>query len=541
VSGPFNTPPFNELVVYQFHVGVYFAEDANGKDMRADRVSKLFDAMDRIPYIADLGFNAVQPLPFVEYWTENSLGYNGTDLFSPEMDYCVKPTDPLFESLYLPRINGMLAAKGGAAKSVEELSSDVSQLKLFVDLCHLYGMAVIADVVFNHAGGSFNDQSINYFDRPANPGNGNNLYFNQNGAQWADGNIFDYSKPEVCEFLINVTRMFIEEYRIDGLRYDEVRVIHWYGGWDFIQGLTGTVRYLKDNCVQIAEYWDNDRPTAVNATPGGMGFDLEYEDRLREAVRSVIQNAAGGASAALDWDVVRDALYTRAGTPAAWKQYQMLESHDVVYDPHPDKEPRIAALVAGEATRSWYATSRARVANGLLLTAPGVPMYFMGQEILENKYWNDWPHAVGNFVWWGGIEGADQKVTDFHRFTRELIWLRRTYPGLTGEGLNVFHVHNGNRVIAFHRWAPGVGCDVVVVASLNETTFYGGSYQLGFPIWGHWEEVFNSDIYEDWVNPNAQGNYGGVTADGPGLHGFAQSAGVTIPANGLLVFAKTRV
>jgi 1,4-alpha-glucan branching enzyme len=82
---------------------------------------------------------------------------------------------------------------------------------------------------------------------------------------------------------------------------------------------------------------------------------------------------------------------------------------------------------------------------------------------------------------------------------------------------------------------------VVVVASLNETTFYGGSYQLGFPIWGHWEEVFNSDIYEDWVNPNAQGNYGGVTADGPGLHGFAQSAGVTIPANGLLVFAKTRV
>ena len=86
-------------------------------------------------------------------------------------------------------------------------------------------------------------------------------------------------------------------------------------------------------------------------------------------------------------------------------------------------------------------------------------MYFMGQEILEDKYWNDWPHASNLFVHWKGLEGADKKVSDFHRFTRDLIWLRRTYPGLTGEGLNVFHVHNGNRVIAFHRWAPGAGRD----------------------------------------------------------------------------------
>ena len=538
----FNTPPFNQLVVYQFHVGVYFAEDQNGNDMRTNRISKLFDAMDRIPYIADLGFNAVQPLPFAEYWTENSLGYNGTDLFSPEMDYCVSPTDPLFASLYLPRINGMLSAKGQPEKTVAELSSNVSQLKLFIDLCHLYGMAVITDVVLNHAGGSWNDASINYFDRPANPDNGNNLYFNQNGVQWAGGNVFDYSKPDVCEFLINITKMFIEEYRVDGIRYDEVRVIRWYGGWFFAQGLTNTVRFIKDNCVQIAEFWDNDRPTAViSPANNGMGFDIEYEDRFREAMRSVLSQAAGGASASLNWDVVHDTLYTRSSDPAAWVQYQMLESHDVVYEPHDDKEPRIASLAGGGDARSWYATSRSRVANGLLLTAPGVPMYFMGQEILEDKYWNDWPGAPQFFVYWKGLEGADKKVSDFHRFTRDLVWLRRTYPGLTGEGLNVFYVHNENRVIAFHRWVPGFGCDVVVVASLNETTFYNRSYQLGFPVAGRWEEVFNSDIYENWVNPNSQGNYGGITANGPGMHGFSQSAGITIPANGLLVFATQRL
>jgi 1,4-alpha-glucan branching enzyme len=80
VSGPFNTPPFNELVVYQFHVGVYFAEDANGKDMRADRVSKLFDAMDRIPYprfprwIVVHGFQGFDGLIF-RHWVHSSSGF----------------------------------------------------------------------------------------------------------------------------------------------------------------------------------------------------------------------------------------------------------------------------------------------------------------------------------------------------------------------------------------------------------------------------------------------------------------------------------
>jgi hypothetical protein len=52
-------------------------------------------------------------------------------------------------------------------------------------------------------------------------------------------------------------------------------------------------------------------------------------------------------------------------------------------------------------------------------------------------------------------------------------------------------------------------------------------------------EVFNSDVYDNWVNPIVAGNGGGVEADGPGLHGLAASASLTIPANGLLVFARS--
>ena len=72
----------------------------------------------------------------------------------------------------------------------------------------------------------------------------------------------------------------------------------------------------------------------------------------------------------------------------------------------------------------------------------------------------------------------------------------------------MFHVHNDNRVMAYQRWAERVGRDVVVVVSLNESTYYG--YQLGFPGGGRWLEVFNSDIYDNWVNPIAAGNGGGI-------------------------------
>ena len=127
-------------------------------------------------------------------------------------------------------------------------------------------------------------------------------------------------------------------------------------------------------------------------------------------------------------------------------------------------------------------------------------------------------------------------MIDFHRFTRELIGLRRHQPALRGEGINVFHVQNDNRVIAFQRWVEGVGRDVVVVVSLNESTFWG--YNLGFPGPGRWLEVFNSDVYDNWVNPIVAGNGTGIDANGGPLHGLRSSASLVIPANGLVGFAR---
>jgi hypothetical protein len=93
-------------------------------------------------------------------------------------------------------------------------------------------------------------------------------------------------------------------------------------------------------------------------------------------------------------------------------------------------------------------------------------------------------------------------------------------------------------LLAYYRWLEGFGRDVVVVVSLNEFTFDQSNYRLGFPQGGRWLEVFNSDFYENFPNPNPRGNDGSIFADGPPLDGFSTSAGIVIPANAILVFAK---
>ncbi len=127
-------------------------------------------------------------------------------------------------------------------------------------------------------------------------------------------------------------------------------------------------------------------------------------------------------------------------------------------------------------------------------------------------------------------------MVDHLRFARELISLRWRQPAFRAQGFQVIHAHNDNRVIAFQRWIPDYGRTVVVVASLNESTLY--NYQLGFPGGGQWLEVFNSDVYDRWVNPNVAGNGGSINASGPSHDAMPASAWITIPANGVLVFAR---
>lgn len=523
----YRTPSFSDLIIYQLHVGTFFGPKLE------QNVANFLDILDRLDYLAALGVNAIEPLPVVEFSSPRSMGYDGSDLFSPEMDFCVPQSDI---SPYLHKANELLGRRGFPPLTQRELVVPVNQLKVLVDLCHVYGMAVILDVVYNHAGFQIGgqDESLWFFDRAAGVDNPNNsLYFTD---QTHTGPVFAIWKREVRQFLIDNARFFITEYHIDGLRYDQVSVIvaqNSDDGWPFCQALTGSVRAADPTAVQVAEYWNVDPFIVRSRQEGGAGFDATWHDGLRESVRAAIVQASRGRDAHVDLDSIARNLRP-PGFPAAWKAVQYVESHDEVYK---GREPRIAALSDSSDHRSWYARSRARVATGVILTAPGIPMLFMGQEFLEDKNWSDNPtFDHDTLISWEGLEAGEKPRVDHLRFTRELVRLRVRHPALRGESINVFHVHSGNRVIAFHRWLEQTGRDVVVVASLNESTYH--DYRLGFPTAGRWLEVFNSDVYDNWVNPWGAGNGGGINVDGPPFHDLPHSASVVIPANSLLVFAR---
>jgi 1,4-alpha-glucan branching enzyme len=122
------------------------------------------------------------------------------------------------------------------------------------------------------------------------------------------------------------------------------------------------------------------------------------------------------------------------------------------------------------------------------------------------------------------------------RCTRDLIALRKAQPALRGDPIRAFCTDDYSRVLGFHRWLAGSGQDVIVVLTLAESTHY--EYPCGFPFGGYWKEIFNSDVYDNWVNPQVAGNSGGIVANGSPLHGFSTSAAITIPANGVVVFAR---
>ena len=388
--------------------------------------------------------------------------------------------------------------------------------------------------MYNHAGGEFGDESIYYFDRQDSTGDhSHSLYFSNIGH--AGGLVFDFSKPEVRDFLIQNARFFFGEYRVDRFRYDQVSIIDHDGapnGWSFCQDLTDTLCFIRPDALGIAEYW-NVNPAVVQRAPAGAGFDTTLTDGLRIAIRDVISNASQPDERPLNMDGLACSLWPD-GFGEHWQFVQGPENHDLVYR---EREQRVARLGDPSNPRSWYARSRARVATGISLTPPGIPMLFMGQEFLEDKHWaDDFKNHANLLLYWAGLDQGDMQMHDHLRFVRELLALRKRCAGLRGQGFRVIHAHDQNRVLAFHRWVEHEGNDAVVVVNLAPMHQY--AHRIGFPLSGWWNEAFNSDVYESWVNPQVAGNGGRADAQPMPMHSYEASAELMLPANSLLVFTR---
>jgi 1,4-alpha-glucan branching enzyme len=563
----FRTPEFSDMVVYQLHIGTY-APACPGW------AGTFLDVVEKVEYLAALGVNVVQPLPVYEMEDSPSqgypgLGYQGADMFSPALDYAVYDVGAL--PGYLATINRLLAAKGFGPMTLADIAPGYAQMKVMVDLLHVYGIAVMFDVVHNHAGGwgqtysapktvdpsgvlHGDDCSLYFWDRAETAGpdgnydNNRSLYFTDQG--FVGGLAYAMWNEDVRGFLHNSTLYHVNELHADGFRYDEISMLlatNLASGWEFCTEGTTAVRRaglaLGKGVLQNAEYWPAEygapAPLIVESVEaGGLGNDVVQHDGLREAIRTAVGQAAGGAGAYVGMSGIAMSMWP-AGFAHGWQTIPCVENHDIV---KLGEKPRIPALADGANARSWYARSRSRVAMALLLTAPGIPQMFMGQEFLEDKQWSPDPRTPDHLIWWGGLAAGangktvDRAMGDHLRFTQDVVRLRCEQPGLRGEGLNVFYTSDADRVIAFQRWVVGQGKDVVVVATLSESTWWG--YRVGFPSVGRWVEVFNSDVYDNWVNPMCAGNAGGVDAEAAPMQGLAASASVVIPANGVVVFVK---
>ncbi|HEY0422445.1 MAG TPA: hypothetical protein VGC82_03885, partial [Rhodopila sp.] len=168
----FVTPDFSDMIIYQLHIGTFAIR-------KPGVPSNLLDVALKVPYLAELGINVLQPLPVDEQESNPSMGYSGADLFSPDFPYIAVEDLPF----YLEKLNQFYAAKQKAAITLADIQSAPGQLKALVDLCHVNGIAVVFDVVYNHAGGfsvngQFDDHCLYYMDRRPNRGNNNDsLYF----------------------------------------------------------------------------------------------------------------------------------------------------------------------------------------------------------------------------------------------------------------------------------------------------------------------------------------------------------------------------
>lgn len=526
----FRPPSFNDYVLYQLHVGAFYRVDAAGQDQRR-LIGRFLDILDRVDYLRDLGINAVQFLPIQEFPTETSLGYNNLDFYSPEMAYEVQNQQDL--ATCLVKANNLLAAHGQPPLTLAQLAPGPNQLKCLIDILHLNGIAVFFDLVYNHAGSpfGFDPQCINFFDFQSTIDENLSLYFTD--QTYVGGRVFAYWNRDIRQFLIDNAVFCIQEYHVDGIRYDQVSDMEAFGGGQCSQDMTSTVRFVRPDAIQIAEYWNSDRARGVTPVPGGLGFDAEWGDQLRDQVRGAIGTLAGGQSASVDLGGVRGSFETPQAFSASWRVVTCLENHDIVKQ---GGAPRVPALADSSDTRSWFARSRSRAGMGILMAAGGIPMLFMGQEFLEDQQWDDAVQQFPNLlIDWAGL-ATNKVMQDYLGFTKALIGLRRAHPGLRGEQLRVSTADSFTRVMAIHRWIDGVGEDMLFVFNLQEFNRFG--YRIGFPGSGQWSEIFNSDFYDQMPNPTTAGNGGSILANGQAWDDMPTSADITIPANGFVVFTR---
>lgn len=431
----FSPPWVNDLVIYEMHAGTFYAPFGTP--------GKFSDCVQKLDHLRQLGVSAVEVMPISEFAGDHSWGYNPADLFSIEN-----------------------FAYGGP-----------DGFKAFVKACHERGIAVLVDIVHNHYGPS--DLALWQFDGWNQNGHGGIYFYNEDGkccTVWGETRP-DFGRQEVRDFIKDQVLMYLEEYRVDGFRWDTPFHMTHYG--DFSTYIPEAAALLQEINSMMATGFPG-RIRIAEDEAFGNGFDSEWDTGYHDNLHwQVIQSSDASRN--------MSDLAGHINNGAGHGRVIYTESHDEVGDLN-NKERLPRDIDSSDPTSIW-ARKRSLLAAAVMMTSPGVPMLFQGQEMLE-----DWQFSNFTALRWDRTNTYSGVV----RAYQDLVRLRRNLAGgtqgLKGTGCDVYRADDGNKVIAYHRWdAGGVGDDVVVLANFAATAWQGGTYQVEFPSAGTWYAHFNSD------------------------------------------------
>ena len=250
----FSMAPWNQLVIYELHVGTFNDDDPF-------RPGKFITITARLEHLKLLGVNAIQIMPVGQFAGMRSWGYNPSHLFAVDSDY------------------------GGSLG-----------LKRFIKRAHQVGIAIILDVVYNHFGPS--DLDLGQFDGWSENGKGGIYFYNDDRActPWGETRP-DYGRGEVRQFILDNVLMWLDEYRVDGLRFDStlyIRKISEGGsqdlpdGWSLLQAINETVSRSCPGRITMAVDLQSNYWTTMDVGARGAGFAPQGDPHVVRPIRDAI-------------------------------------------------------------------------------------------------------------------------------------------------------------------------------------------------------------------------------------------------------------
>lgn len=324
-------------VLYELHLGT-FSEAGT------------FDgAIEHLDYLVDLGVTHVELMPVAEFAGKHGWGYDGVALFATHEPY------------------------GGP-----------DGLKRFVDACHARGLSVILDVVYNHFGpvGNYANKFGPYLT-------------SRHRTPWGDAvNLDEGGSDEVRRFFCDNAIMWLKDYHCDGLRFDAVHEYMDRSAVNFMEQLSTEVERLSSTLGReyflIAESDLNDPRVIRPREANGYGMDAQWSDDFHHALISVLYTkerdrgyykdfgTMGDLHKALKHAYVYDGQYSTYRKRRHGRLAEGLSAHHFVhFDQNHDQ---VGNRALGERLEQLCGMDAAKVAIGLVLTAPYVPMLFMGEE-----------------------------------------------------------------------------------------------------------------------------------------------------------------